>query len=93
MDAVIRVYSGAGAKELFAALEKNATEVQVLMRSVKGFVGYTLARTETGGFSVTVCLNQAGIDESVQKARDWVAKNAAHIGVDDPTVISGKVIG
>lgn len=93
MDAVIRVYTGPGAKELFAALEKNATEVQVLMRSVKGFVGYTLARTEAGGFSVTVCLNQAGIDESVAKARDWVAKNAAQIGVEDPVVISGKVIG
>lgn len=93
MEAVIRVYSGKGAKELYAALEKNATEVQVLMRSVKGFVGYTLARTESGGFSVTVCLNQAGIEESVEKARAWVAKNAAHIGVEDPTVISGKVIG
>lgn len=93
MDAVIRVYTGQGAKELFAALEKNATEVQVLMRSVKGFVGYTLARTDAGGFSVTVCLNQAGIDESVEKARDWVAQNAAHIGVSDPEVISGKVIG
>lgn len=93
MDAVIRVYSGPGAKELFAALEKNATEVQVLMRSVNGFVGYTLARTDAGGFSVTVCLNQAGIDESVQKAKGWVAKNAAQIGVEDPVVISGKVIG
>lgn len=93
MDAVIRVYSGPGAKELFAALEKNATEVQVLMRSVNGFVGYTLARTDAGGFSVTVCLNQDGIDESVRKAKDWVAKNAAQIGVEDPVVISGKVIG
>lgn len=93
MEAVIRVYSGKGAKELYAALEKNATEVQVLMRSVQGFVGYTLARTESGGFSVTVCLNQAGIDESVEKAKAWVAKNAAHIGVEDPAVISGKVIG
>ena len=27
-----------------------------------------------------------------QKAKDWVKKNAAHIGVEDPVVISGKVI-
>lgn len=93
MEAVVRTYSGKGAKELFAALEKNASAVQVLMRSVNGFVGYTLARTETGGFSVTICLNKAGIDESVQKAKDWVEKNAGNLGVAEPEVIAGTVIG
>ena len=71
MRTVIRRYSGKGAKELFDLLEKRTADVEELMRSVKGFVGYTLARGGDGGFSVTVCQDKAGIDESVQKAKDW----------------------
>jgi hypothetical protein len=52
MHTVVRTYSGKGAKELFDALEKHKADVEKLMRSVKGFVGYTLARSGDGGFSV-----------------------------------------
>src|ERR1043166_10238302 len=76
MQVVIRTYSGKGAKELFDWLGKRAADLQPLMRSVKGFVNYTLARSGSGGFSVTVCQDKAGIDESIQKAKDWIAKNA-----------------
>jgi restriction endonuclease Mrr len=92
MQAVIRKYSGKGAKELFDALEKRASEVQLLMRSVKGLASYTLARSGDGGFSVTVCQDQAGVDESTQKAKEWVAKNAANTGVGAPEISVGKVI-
>ena len=92
MQVVIREYSGKGAKELFDVLEKNKAEVESLLRSVKGLVSYTLARSGDGGFSVTVCQDQAGIDESVQKARDWVAKNAAHTGASAPQVSKATVI-
>ena len=91
MEAVIRRYSGKGAKELFDELEKRSADVEELMRSVKGFVGYTLARSGDGGFSVTVCQDKAGIDESVQKAKDWVAKNAGSTGVAAPEISEGSV--
>jgi hypothetical protein len=45
MHAVIRTYSGNGAKELVDAIEKNKAEVEKLIRSVKGFVSYSLVRT------------------------------------------------
>ncbi len=45
MHAVVRTYSGKGAKELFDFLEKNKSDIEKLLRSVKGFVGYTLVRT------------------------------------------------
>jgi hypothetical protein len=86
------MYSGKGAKELFDTLEKRKADVENLMRSVKGFVGYTLARSGDGGFSVTVCRDKAGVDESVQKAKDWIAKNAASTGVAAPKVSEGSVI-
>jgi len=92
MQVVIRQYSGKGAKELFDALEKHAADLQPLMRSVTGFISYTLARSGSGGFSVTVCQDQAGIDESVQKAKDWIAKNAGNTGAAAPAVSVGNVI-
>jgi restriction endonuclease Mrr len=92
MQTVIRNFSGKGAKELYDLLEKRTTEVEELMRSVKGFVSYTLARSGDGGFSVTVCQDKAGTDESMQKAKDWIAKNAADTGVGAPEVLEGSVL-
>ena len=89
---MIRSYSGSGAKELFDVLEKHKTDVENIIRSVKGFVSYTLARTGDGGFSVTVCQDKAGIDESIQKAKDWIIKNAANVGSGAPKVSEGSVI-
>jgi len=92
MKAVIRKYSGRGAKELMDALEKHAADLQPLMGSVRGLVSYTLVRSGDGGFAVTVCQDQAGLDESTQKAKDWIAKNAANTGVAAPEVSIGSVI-
>ena len=92
MYAVARTYSGKGAKELFDLLEKQKKEVESLLRSVKGFVSYTLARSDEGGFTVTVCQDKAGTDESKQKAKEWIAKNAADIGAYAPIISEGSVI-
>jgi restriction endonuclease Mrr len=92
MQVVIRTYSGNGAKELFDVLEKHKADVESLIRSVKGFVSYTLARSGDGGFSVTVCHDKTGIDESVQKAKDWIAKNAGNTGSGAPKVSEGSVM-
>ena len=91
MHAVMRSYSGKGTKALFDILEKNKAEVEKVIRPVKGFVSYFLVRTASGGFSVTVCQDKAGTDESVRVARDWIAKNAAKSGAK-PTVSEGTVM-
>ena len=90
MYTVVRSYFGKGAKELFDVLEKNKVDLENTLRSVKGLVSYTLVRSEDGGFSVTVCDDKAGTDESVEKARDWIAKNAAGTGVAAPKVSEGS---
>jgi len=92
MKAIIRKYSGKGAKELIDTLEQHAAELQPLMSSVKGLVSYTLVRSGDGGYSVTVCQDQAGLDESTQKAKDWIAKNAANAGATAPEISVGNVI-
>jgi hypothetical protein len=60
MYAVVRTYSGTGAKELFSLLEQRKTDVEAVMRTVPGLVSYTLVRSAEGGIAVTVCRDKAG---------------------------------
>jgi hypothetical protein len=92
MYTVVRSYFGKGSKELFDVLEKNKADLEKTLRSVRGLVSYTLVRSEGGGFSVTICNDKAGTDESVEKAREWIAKNAAGTGVAAPKVSEGSVV-
>jgi predicted ATP-dependent Lon-type protease len=91
MHAVVRTYSGKGAKELIDLIEKNKPEVERLIRGVKGFVSYSLVRTADGGFSVSVYQDKAGTDESIRVAWDWIAKNASATGVT-ASVAEGTVL-
>ena len=94
MDVVVRTYKGKGSKELFSLLEKNKADIEKLMRSVKGFESYTLARSSDGegGMSMTVCQDKAGTEESGRVAKEWIAKNAGNIAVDAPKVSQGSII-
>ena len=92
MHAVIRTYSGSGARELIDLLEERKAEVESLLRGVKGFVGYTLIRTDNGGVTVTVCKDKRGTDDSTQLARDWVQENASQLRTKAPAISAGPVI-
>jgi len=92
MHAVMRDYSGTGAKKLFDLLEKKKAEVKNVIMPIKGFVSYTLVRTASGGFSVTICQDKAGTDESIRAARDWVTKNANDARAARPKVSEGAAI-
>ena len=92
MQVVIRKYTGKGATELFDEIEKNKAGLEPLFRAVKGFVNYTVARNDSGGCAINVCQDQAGIDESIRVAKDWVTKNASHIAVSAPEVSVGTVL-
>ena len=94
MDVVVRTYTGKGSKELLSLLEQRKADVEKLMRSVKGFESYTLARSSDGegGMSMTVCQDKAGIEESVRIAKDWIAKNAGNLGVGAPKVSTGTIV-
>ena len=54
MYAVIRMFSGSGGKKLLDLLEGRKSEVDGIIRPVKGFVSYSLIRTADGMVSVTV---------------------------------------
>jgi hypothetical protein len=92
MHAVVRTYSGAGAKQLFDVLEEHKADVEALLGKVSGLVSYTLLRSGDGGLSVTVCTDKAGADESLKVARDWIQKNASDAHANPPVVTEGSVI-
>lgn len=92
MKVIVRTYSGPGAKELFEIIAANMDEVKTTLQTIDGFVSYMAANTAAGGVTVTVCQDDAGIEQSVQRAREWVEKNAAHTGASAPSVVTGTVI-
>ena len=92
MYAIVRNYSGAGAKQLFDVLERRKAEVEATLRNVSGLVSYTLVRSGDGGMSITVCKEKAGADESVKVAREWIKKNAADVPAYPPAIVEGPVI-
>ena len=91
MKIVVRNYTGKGAAELFDLLEQNKTELLGLLKTIPSLVSYTLARTDEGGVSVTICREAAGIEESVKIAREWIRKNASAIGAGAPQITQGTV--
>ena len=92
MHAVVRTYSGQGAKELLDVLEKNKITIERLIREIKGFTSFSLVRTDDGGFTVSVFQDKTGTDESIRVAREWIGKNAGTIGVAPPKVTEGFVL-
>ena len=92
MHAVIRTYTGKGAAEAFAFIEKNHAGVEEVMRKVKGFQSYTLIRTADGGVAVTIADDTAGLEQSAAAAREWLAKNAAQFTISAPSLVEGTVI-
>lgn len=92
MHAVVRSYSGSGAKELFDLIEQRKAEVESIIRSVTGFVSWLCIGTDDGGVTVTVCQNKAGTDESIQVARAWIRENASDLATSPPAVSEGSVL-
>jgi len=92
MHAVVRSYSGSGAKEKFDLIEQRKAKVEKIIRSVTGFVAYSLIRTDDGGVTVTVCQDKAGTDKSIQLARDWIRENASDLSTSPPAISEGSVI-
>ena len=72
--------------------DHQVLEVDEIIRTVTGFVSYTLLRTEDGGITVTVCQDKTGTDESLQVARTWIQGNAADLNVNPPAVSEGRVV-
>jgi hypothetical protein len=92
MHTVIRTYSGKGATETIDLIIADKKGVKKMMRSVKGFVDYSVIKTADGGFTVTVSKTEKASEAITAAAREWVVDNASHIEAAPPKVMGGKIL-
>lgn len=90
MHVVVRQYKGAS--ELMDALENGQSDIERLLHGVRGFISYYLVRTGDGGFSVTVCEDRIGSEESNLLAADWITENAPTVPGNSPEVSEGVAV-
>jgi hypothetical protein len=77
MYAVIRQYSGEGAKQLMDELTPMTSDVERIIRGVPGFISYTLIRFDDGGASVGIFQDKNGADESSRQAAAFIGERVS----------------
>ena len=86
---VLRIYDNAPG--LADAIAAHQDDVRALLLGIRGFRSWGMIRTRTGAFSLTVCEDKAGCDESVRIAGDWVKANVPG-QIAAPTVLEGETV-
>jgi hypothetical protein len=93
MHAIVRTYTGPKAKDLHALLIERKDDVAGVLRGVSGLVSYDIIETPDGCITVTVCQDKGGAQDSLARAKDWLTKNAAHLGISGPSSAVDGPIG
>jgi hypothetical protein len=73
-------------------LQQRKSDVEAVVRSVKGVLSYTLLRSAEGGAPVTVCEDKAAAEKVAQAAAEWMRQHASHLPPVPPSVLEGSVI-
>ena len=90
MYASIRQYRARDTEELLRRVRHSFVPV---VRKVPGFSDHYIIDSGDGVFTtVTVAHDEAGVEQSVTRAREWVRDNAADLVEGPPTVTSGEVV-
>jgi hypothetical protein len=63
-----------------------------VVREIDGFSGYYMVDGGDKFFTVTLGEDKSAVDESVNKAREWVQGNAAELIEGSPVVTNGEVV-
>jgi hypothetical protein len=64
-----------------------------ILSEISGFVDYYFVDTGNGSMvSISVFENQAGVEESNNRAVEWVQQNAASLISKPPQVADGRVV-
>jgi hypothetical protein len=64
-----------------------------LVNRIPGFAAYYIVDGGDGTFTtITVAEDEAAVEESVAKAREWVSENAADLVDGAPAVTNGEVV-
>jgi hypothetical protein len=86
---VVRHYKDSGT--LTDELARRSDEVEDVIRGVPGFIAYNFARSDSGGFSVSVYEDRAGAEQSIVAAREYLQKTLPGLA-GPPEVIQGEAV-
>ncbi len=91
MYTAIRIYTTSDATELAKRVQE---EFLPMMRDLPGFAGYYVVDAGDGRIaSITVCDDQAAVEESTRRAADWVQERLAGlITSGPPEVLMGDTV-
>jgi hypothetical protein len=89
MFASIRKYNGAPL--MVDELVKKQDDIKSVLRPVQGFHAYYLLKTNDGAVSMTVCENQAGVDESNRVEASWLKDKLPTFATRAPEITSGEL--
>ena len=90
MHVSVRQYRSSDVQEVARRADAGFTDI---VKEVPGFGGWWLVDGGDGtAVTITVAEEQAGIDASVDKAREWVEENAADLIEGAPTVVNGEIL-
>ncbi len=90
MYASIRRYAGAD-PHVWDQLQQQRASLEAAFRQVRGFRSWDLVRTGDGLTTVTLCEDQAGAEESVRVAADWLREHMPGLVSGAPEVTNGEV--
>lgn len=89
MYASIREYTAKDNAEIARRAQQGFIPI---VREVPGFSAYYMVDAGDKFFTITVAAQQAAVEESATKAREWVQENAADL-VDGPAIVTnGEVV-
>ncbi len=90
MYASIRQYRSDDVQEVARRAQEGFVPI---VRDVPGFSAYYIVDSGDGAFAtITIAEDRAGVEDSVNKAREWVSENAADLVEGSPTVSNGEVV-
>ena len=92
MHASVRQYRSSDAAEVGRRANDESSGFGPVAREIEGFQAWYLIDSGDGTVTtVTICEDESGVAESVEKAGQWVGDNAADLVEGAPTVTNGKV--
>lgn len=90
MYAAVRSYGGGDG--FTDALVDNEGAIRDLLTAIDGFRAYYVLRGSDGPTTVSVFDDEAGADESVRAAAQWVGENLSGVSPGPPAVSTGEVV-
>src|SRR5215213_8298791 len=90
MHAVIRKYTAS--PSVAADARPKLQHLEQTMRQTPGFVAYYFLETEDGIATITITEDEAGTQESMSRAANWVQQNLPNSGLGAPEVIRGETL-